>query len=125
MQRQRARTLIVIAAVAATRLLMAGWPAVAQGLDVDQNGQRTDLPQIRQQLNVPLQVRQHIDASEMSKTSPVLSQIVQGVPIFIAAVCALALLGRVVGIYQMGTTGILFLLAVMIGGVVYRLHGHS
>lgn len=125
MQRQRARTLVVIAAVAATRLLMAGWPGVAQGLDVDQNGQRTDLPQIRQQLNVPLQVRQHIDVTEMSKTSPVLSQIAQAVPIFIAAVCALALLGRMVGIYQMGTTGILFLLAVMIGGVVYRFHGHS
>ena len=125
MQRQRARTLVVIAAVAATRLLMAGWPGVAQGLDVDQNGQRTDLPQIRQQLNVPLQVRQHIDVAEMSKTSPVLSQIAQAVPIFIAAVCALALLGRMVGIYQMGTTGILFLLAVMIGGVVYRFHGHS
>ena len=125
MQRQRARTLVVIAAVAVTRLLMAGWPGVAQGLDVDQNGQRTDLPQIRQQLNVPLQVRQHIDVAEMSKTSPVLSQIAQAVPIFIAAVCALALLGRMVGIYQMGTTGILFLLAVMIGGVVYRFHGHS
>lgn len=125
MQEHRARTLVVIAAVVATRLVLAGWPAAAQGLDVDQNGQRTDLPQIRQQLNVPLQVRQHIDTTEMSKTSPVLTQMAQAVPIFIAALCALALLGRAVGIYQMGTTGILFLLAVMIGGVVYRFHGHS
>lgn len=125
MQGQRAHTLVVIVAVVATRLVLAGWPAVAQGLDVDQNGQRTDLPQLRQQLNIPLQVRQHIDVTEMSKTSPVLSEIAQAVPIVIAAACALALLGRVVGIYQMGTTGILFLLAVMIGGVVYRFHGHS
>ncbi len=125
MQGQRAHTLVVIAAVVATRLVLAGWPAVAQGLDVDQNGQRTDLPQLRQQLNIPLQVRQHIDVTEMSKTSPILSEIAQAVPIVIAAACALALLGRVVGIYQMGTTGILFLLAVMIGGVVYRFHGHS
>ncbi len=123
MQGQRACALVVIAAVVATRLVMAGWPAGAQ--DVDQNGQRTDLPQLRQQLNIPLQVRQHIDVTELSKTSPILSQIAQAVPIFIAAACALALLGRVVGIYQMGTTGILILLDVMIGGVVYRFHGHS
>jgi uncharacterized membrane protein YebE (DUF533 family) len=121
MPRNRALGVAVITGALVAGLVAAGPPAAGQ--DVDQNGQRTDLPQLRQQLNIPQQVRQHIDTTEMSKTPPLLVNLARALPAFVAGACVLVLLGRLLGIYQMGPTGTLILL-VVIAGIVYRLYWH-
>jgi hypothetical protein len=121
MRGHRLLAVAVIAAALVEGLLLAGLPAAGQ--DVDQNGHRTDLPQLRQQLNIPQQVRLHIDTTEMSKTPPLLVELAHAFPGVVAAACALVLLGRLLGIYQMGPTAIVILLAA-IGGIVYRFYWH-
>lgn len=117
----RALAVAMIAGALTAGLVVAGPRAAGQ--DVDQNGHRTDLPQLRQQLNIPQQVRQHIDPTETSKTPALLVEVAHAYPAFIAGACALVLLGRLFGVYQMGPTGTVILLAV-ICGILYRFYWH-
>lgn len=121
----------VLAAVTITVIvagaLAAGMVAIehpAGGQEVDQSGHRTDLPQLRQQLNISQQVRQHVDAREVARPNPTLAQLARAIPAYVAGLCALIVLGSVLGLYEMRPRSILVLLAV-IGGIVYKFYWRS
>ncbi len=122
MRRYHVLAAVIIAGALAAGMVAMGHPAGGQ--EVDQNGHRTDLPQLRQQLNISQQVRQHVDAREVARPNPTLAQFSRAVPAYVAGVCALIVLGGVLGLYEMRPRSILVLLAV-IGGIVYKFYWRS